>query len=281
MTNSEYLYKIIKDYDNNNSLTYDERSIYNEVSSIVNNWFNYTYKNYYGCNSAYSIYNNFSTATLEIQQSGSRAKGTAIKGSSDLDMFLSITDRENEDTLKEYYNGLYDYLKRNGYNVRKQNVSIGLKYKGMDIDLVPAKKCNSQSYQRLYERFNDHYLWSNKKQTRTLTNIQKHIDLIRNSNARNEIMLTKIWRNRFNLDFPSIYIELMIIDALRNFNEYDIGKRFLHVLYYIRDNIMDKNIVDPSNGQNIISDTLSYSEKLAIKNKANESINARYWSEVV
>ena len=94
-------------------------------------------------------------------------------------------------------------------------------------------------------------------------------------------MLTKIWRNRFNLDFPSIYIELMIIDALRNFNEYDIGKRFLHVLYYIRDNIMDKNIVDPSNGQNIISDTLSYSEKLAIKNKANESINARYWSEVV
>ena len=281
MTNSEYLYKIIKDYDNNNSLTYDERSIYNEVSSIVNNWFNYTYKNYYGCNSAYSIYNNFSTATLEIQQSGSRAKGTAIKGSSDLDMFLSITDRENEDTLKEYYNGLYDYLKRNGYNVRKQYVSIGLKYKGMDIDLVPAKKCNSQSYQRLYERFNDHYLWSNKKQTRTLTNIQKHIDLIRNSNARNEIMLTKIWRNRFNLDFPSIYIELMIIDALRNFNEYDIGKRFLHVLYYIRDNIMDKNIVDPSNGQNIISDTLSYSEKLAIKNKANESINARYWSEVV
>ena len=281
MTNSEYLYKIIKDYDNNNSLTYDERSIYNEVSSIVNNWFNYTYKNYYGCNSAYSIYNNFSTATLEIQQSGSRAKGTAIKGSSDLDMFLSITDRENEDTLKEYYNGLYDYLKRNGYNVRKQNVSIGLKYKGMDIDLVPAKKCSSQSYQRLYERFNDHYLWSNKKQTRTLTSIQKHIDLIRNSNARNEIMLTKIWRNRFNLDFPSIYIELMIIDALRNFNEYDIGKRFLHVLYYIRDNIMDKNIVDPSNGQNIISDTLSYSEKLAIKNKANESINARYWSEVV
>lgn len=281
VTSSEYLHKTIKDYDNNNTLTYNERSIYNEVCTIVNNWFNYTYKNYYGCNSAYSIYNNFSTATLEIQQSGSRAKGTAIKGSSDLDMFLSITDRENEDTLKEYYNGLYDYLKRNGYNVRKQNVSIGLKYKGMEIDLVPAKKCNSQSYQRLYERFNDHYLWSNKKQARTLTNIQKHIDLIRNSNARNEIMLTKIWRNRFNLDFPSIYIELMIIDALRNFNEYDIGKRFLHVLYYIRDNIMDKKIVDPSNGQNIISDTLSYSEKLAIKNKANEAINARYWSEVV
>lgn len=281
MTNSEYLYKIIKDYDNNNSLTYDERSIYNEVSSIVNNWFNLNYKNLYNYNSAYSFYNNYSTATLEIQQSGSRAKGTAIKGSSDIDMFLSITDRENEDTLKEYYNGLYNYLKTNGYNVRKQNVSIGLKYKGMDIDLVPAKKCNSQSYQRLYERFNDHYLWSNKKQTRTLTNIQKHIDLIKNSNVIDEIMLTKIWRNRFNLDFPSIYIELMIIDALKNFNEYDIEKRFNHVLYYIRDNIMDKKITDPSNGQNTISDTLSYSEKLAIKNQANEAIIAKYWSEVV
>lgn len=281
MINSEYLYGIIKAYENNNSLTYNEKIIYNEVYLIVNNWFNYNYKNYYRSNSAYSFYSNFSTATLEIQQSGSRAKGTAIKGSSDIDMFLSITDRENEDTLKEYYNGLYAYLKRNGYNVRKQNVSIGLKYKGMDIDLVPAKKCNSQSYQRLFERFNDHYLWSNKKQARTLTNIQKHIDLIRNSNTRNEIMLTKIWRNRFNLDFPSIYIELMVIDALKNFNEYDIEKRFNHVLYYIRDNIMGKKIVDPSNGQNIISDTLSYSEKLAIKNKANEAITARYWSEVV
>ena len=281
MINSEYLYGIIKAYENNNSLTYNEKIIYNEVYLIVNNWFNYNYKNYYRSNSAYSFYSNFSTATLEIQQSGSRAKGTAIKGSSDIDMFLSITDRENEDTLKEYYNGLYAYLKRNGYNVRKQNVSIGLKYKGMDIDLVPAKKCNSQSYQRLFERFNDHYLWSNKKQARTLTNIQKHIDLIRNSNTRNEIMLTKIWRNRFKLDYPMIYIELMVIDALKNFNEYDIEKRFNHVLYYIRDNIMGKKIVDPSNGQNIISDTLSYSEKLAIKNKANEAITARYWSEVV
>lgn len=120
-----------------------------------------------------------------------------------------------------------------------------------------------------------------QKQARTLTNIQKHIDLIRNSNTRNEIMLTKIWRNRFNLDFPSIYIELMVIDALRNFNEYSIEKRFNHVLYYIRDNIMEKKIVDPSNGQNIISDTLSYSEKLIIKNQANKAIMAKYWSEVV
>ena len=40
VTSSEYLHKTIKDYDYNNTLTYNERSIYNEVCTIVNNWFN-------------------------------------------------------------------------------------------------------------------------------------------------------------------------------------------------------------------------------------------------
>lgn len=155
-----YVNNIIAKYDNNGQLTQNERTAYSNLSQALNNWF-------------YATYNKFSYyPKLTIQQSGSRAKGTAIKGKSDMDMFLSIDDPNNANTLKQYYDSIFDFLKRKNYIVRKQNVSIGVKYYGCDIDVVPAKKVNSMSYQR----YNDHYLWSNKHQNRMLTNIQKHID---------------------------------------------------------------------------------------------------------
>lgn len=268
MGNSEYLNLIVQKYDNNFQYTQNESTAFNNLKTMLQGYFNSNY-NYYNSN-----------VDLDVQKSGSRAKGTAIKGSSDMDMFISITDRYNEDQLKNYYDGIYDFLKSKNLQVRKQNVSIGVRYYNCDIDVVPAKKVNSSSYSKGYNRFNDHYLWSHKKQKRTLTNIQKHIDLVQNSGLQKEIMLTKIWRNKNDLDFPSIYIEIMVTDALKNIRTYDLEKDFLSVLRYIRDNILDKKVCDPSNGENVISDTITNNEKEKIKKQANYAIEAKYWSDV-
>ena len=155
--------EIIEKYDNNGQFTQNEKTAYANLSQMLNDWFNANY------GSQFAYY-----PSLDIQQSGSRAKGMAIRGKSDMDMFLSICDPYNANTLKEYYDSAFEYLKKEGLTVRKQNVSIGVKYYNCDIDVVPAKKVNSISYQR----YNDHYLWSNKHQNRMLTNIQKHIDLV-------------------------------------------------------------------------------------------------------
>lgn len=265
MRDCTYVNKIIVKYDNNGQLTQNERTAYSNLSQALNNWFYATYDlgSYY--------------PKLNIQQSGSRAKGTAIKGKSDLDMFLSIDDPNNSNTLKEYYESVYNFLKRNNYTVRKQNVSLGVKYYGCDIDVVPAKKVNSSSYQR----YNDHYLWSNKHQNRMLTNIQKHIDIVQQSGVKKEIMLLKVWRENHKLDFPSIYIEQLCVEELKYHNQYNLADNFMHMLSYIEDNIQSKRVVDPSNCNNIISDSLTSSEKRQIANQAQDSLGQQYWADIL
>jgi len=270
MTDCGYVNRMIEKYDNNFSYTQNENTAYSNLKSYIHDWFNATYL------SGYGYYNN-SSLSIDIQLSGSRAKSTAIKGKSDLDIFVSINDNNNSNTLKEYYDSLYNYLKAKNIQIRKQNVSVGLKYYGCDIDVTPAKKVNSSSYQR----YNDHNLWSNKHQQRMLTNIQKHIDMVKNSGIRKEIMLLKIWRENHKLDFPSIYIEQVSIDALANHNSYNLADNFLFMLKYLAENILDKRVVDPSNCNNIISDSLNQAEKLSIKNQAISSRAEQYWKDIL
>ena len=273
MTNSDYLMNVVNTRKQNSVYTSNEIAVYNYVSQIINNWYN-EFK---------SSNHNAIYLTLDIQQSGSRAKGTAIKGKSDIDIFLSFYDPNGYFKLEELYDQIYGCLNRVFKNARKQNVSIGIKYNGFDIDVVPARKVNSASYVKQMTRYNDHYLWSQKKQNRMLTNIQRHIDLIKYSGLINEIIIAKVWREQKGIDFPSIYLELFVKEAFSNYNGYGktFENRILHMFSYIRDNIENKRIVDPGNCGNILSDDLSMTEKRQIKNAAQDAINAEFWTEVV
>ena len=110
-------------------------------------------------------------------------------------------DNKNHNSDIKKYN-IAKENKLNYKNARKQNVSIGIEFNGFDIDVVPARKDNSTSYVVNWQRYNDHYLWSNKRQNRMLTNIQKHIDLVRNSGIIDEIVLFKVWKQQKGIDFP-------------------------------------------------------------------------------
>ena len=72
---------------------------------------------------------------LDIITSGSRAKGTAIKGSSDIDFLISLSS-STPNTLADIFNSLYNWLIAKGYQVRKQNVSLGIAYNGYNIDFA-------------------------------------------------------------------------------------------------------------------------------------------------
>ena len=75
-----YVNSIIEKYSKNGQLTQNEQTAYSNLSHTLNNWFNSKYNRY-------TYY-----PKLNVQQSGSRAKGTAIKGKSDMDMFVSISE---------------------------------------------------------------------------------------------------------------------------------------------------------------------------------------------
>lgn len=254
MTENEYLLQILNKYSTSQV---SNDYIITKVNSLLNDvkeWSN-------GC-------------LEKIYVSGSRAKGTAIKGSSDIDFLISLKATTNN-TLEEIYNSLYEKLLGKNYSIRKQNVSLGVNYQGYNIDLVPAKKHSGNT--------NNHSLYCYKRKSWTQTNIQKHINYVINSGRINEIKIIKIWTKLHNLDFPSIYLEHVVIEALKNKNKSEdyLGRNVISVFQFIIDNLLTAKIVDISNTNNIISDDLTYNEKQLIISQARNSLNQQYWSDIV
>lgn len=195
----------------------------------------------------------------QIKRSGSRAKGTAISLSSDFDLFISLSSTTIP-TLQYVYNSLYYHFVAMKYNVWKQNVSIGVQFNGIKVDLVPAIRQSQFG--------NDHSLYISKKKSWTKTNIDTHISTVKSCPRLYEIMALKIWRERHFLDFPSIYLELLVIKALWGKKGGDWGNNFYSLLWYIAHNIEKVCVIDPANTNNRISDDLTLAEKKKIAAQA-------------
>ena len=208
----------------------------------------------------------------ETKLSGSRAKGTAIDISTDIDLFISLSSTTNN-TLKEIYDSLYNWVTSKGISARKQNVSIGVTYGGQKIDLVPAKRQGPYG--------GDHSLYRRKVDSWTKTNIDTHISRVVNSGRRNEIIGLKVWRENHNLTFPSIYLETLVIDALRGRALDNPSGNIYYLLGYLRDNISSLRVVDPANSNNILSDDLTAEEKRIISVQAKNSLAEPYWSQII
>ena len=255
MTGNEYLQKIL------NEKTYvysaEQNARYQAVLSRV-----------------FPIINQWSMGYLEeVFQSGSSAKGTAIKGKSDVDIFISIKSSCNT-TLENMFNSLGNAMTIAGYNVRRQNVSIGIKVGDIDVDLVPGKKDTGNT--------NYHKLYVSKKGSWTQTNVKLQIRNIQESRRAKFIQLTKIWRDCHHLEFPSINIELAVIEALKGYPyDTDLNTGFLRVLKYIRDNIMTLRLVDPGNSANILSDDMTENEKRIVQMYAQNSSAQEYWKDII
>lgn len=218
---------------------------------------------------------------IETLDSGSRAKGTAIHLASDVDYLVSLTSSCNETTggLRSIYDSLYKKLKDVYPIVRKQNVSFRILLGGLEVDITPARKQIGNT--------NNHRLYVSKKDTWQQTNIQTHIRDVSQSGRTNEIKLLKIRRERNQIDFPSIYMEYLVISNIlynKSSNIDNLASNFFYALGELAKdtgNPLFSRIVDPANSSNILSDLLSTEEKNIIKRKAKESIEKKSWAEIV
>ncbi len=214
-------------------------------------------------------------ALVDIFPSGSSAKGTALKGNSDLDIFISMSSQTNA-SVKEIYNSLYKALSKK-FVVRKQNVSMRIVYYGLQIDIVPGKKIFGQPH--------FHYLYPNRRpeQERIQTNINAHVNTVVNSGRINEIIALKIWRQLNKLDFPSMYLELFTISALNGkwSGKSYLAGNFIHTLQEIADHLHSKGLVDPANSSNRISGSLYQYQLTEIRNAASRAVNKTYLSQII
>lgn len=209
---------------------------------------------------------------IKAEFSGSMSKGTAITLGTDADIFISLSST-TPNTLEEIYNSLHSSVIQSGYVARRQNVSIGTMVNGHKIDLVPGRRQDQFS--------NDHSLYKSKAGSWTKTNINTHINQVTSSNRIDEIKLTKIWRELHGLSFPSFYLELTVIDALKHSRVGDLSSNFWKVIGFLKDDFTSKRYIDPANTNNVISDDLNMQEKQAIAAKANESRSQSNWNRIV
>ncbi len=207
-----------------------------------------------------------------IRPSGSFVKGTVIRGNTDLDIFVSLK-RDTPGSLADLYDHLATFLAGNGLTTQLQNVSIRVSYLGFNVDIVPAR--------RQHPVGNVHSLFSRKSGTWLQTNVDLHVQLIKNSPKKSVICLTKIWRQLRKLDFPSFYLELSVLEALKGKLPFPLTRNVVNVLAYLADDFKGRRIVDPANTNNVVSDELSGLEKLRIATAAKASLQAAYWSQIV
>jgi hypothetical protein len=209
---------------------------------------------------------------LSVNPSGSYAKGTPNRSGTDIDLFISLSPQTNE-TLSQIYEALFAYLSANGFNPKRQNVSINVRVSGAyDVDLVPAKRQNMMNL--------DHSLYRRRVDTWTKTNVQTHINHVRAGGRQSEIRILKLWRTQKGLDLPSFYIELTAIDALRGYTG-TLSQNVFRVFRYMSESFVGARVVDPANTNNVISDDLTAAEKNQVKSAADRALRAENWNEIV
>ncbi len=255
MTPIDYLNSILNRYNTIPVLLLPLTPAYQAVTPIIRRWGN--------------------SSIREVKISGSNAKGTAVAGVADLDLFISLDSSIlNRYTLQELYNSLASYMRNAGYPVRQQNVSLGVNHQNIQVDLVPGVKFDGNS--------NDHWLYVSKSgRDRTKTNIDTHIARITRSGRIKEIRLAKIWRKVHNIDFPSVYLEETVLTALSGCGYINTDNNFLRILDYLTTSFTNASVYDPANTVNRISDELTYQEKVLISTTARSSRAQSNWGNIV
>jgi hypothetical protein len=211
----------------------------------------------------------------QIKPHGSNAKGTAIMGSSDMDFFISLEPRVSDyNTYQQVYETLRNRFRGAGYSPREQDVSIGINHGGLKVDLVAGVQQGMLS--------SDHHIRKRKAQTWTKTNIDEQIKYVAGSGRVFDISLVKIWRNLRGLDFPSFYLELSVINALKPTGLLmgSPSKNFIAIMNYLSGDFLTATIKDPGNESNEVSDDLTIVEKQAIRDAAIATLKSN-WEQAV
>ena len=209
-----------------------------------------------------------------IRYAWSYSKDTMIKELYDLDIIVYFKREEDWDerTLEEIFFAVGDAL-WDRYKIKYKTSAISLIYdkddkKDVHIDVVPW---------RFIEWSNgDAYIYQNDSdKCRLKTNLDTHIEHIRESKEHSAIRLIKLLKVKNAFDIKTFFLELFVIKALESSKNTHIENKLMEVFQYIVDNIETLKLEDPANTNNIISDQVSPSEKERMKDLAQDIISTR------
>ena len=194
------------------------------------------------------IRDNFKNTALTIRYAGSKAKGTMNKESYDLDIVSYVASGDN--TAGETLENIYEnHKKALGKKYIVEPKGSALRIKGCDpvnlgvdfhIDVVPGRFTDDTK--------TDAYLYqSGGDKTRLKTNLDVHLDHVRNSGVIDAIRIAKLWRVRNGLPVRTFVLELAVIKLLKYQKTKCLSAQMEHFWTELRDNPANLCIEDPAN----------------------------------
>lgn len=151
-------------------------------------------------------------------------------------------------------------------------MSIQLESRGIRLDLIPARRDGGTAGNLLFNK---------RSGAAVQTDVAQHVHLIANSGRQQEICALKIWRQRNELDFPSLYLELSVLNALEGERFGQVADNVLIALRYLAGRFESVTVRDPANAKNVVSGDLSAGEKKAIAKAARNAIYDENWKKIL
>src|ERR1051325_7246072 len=171
-----------------------------------------------------------------------------IKKAYDLDLtcFFGRTQVGAGETLQEIYENVEAAL-TNDYLVARKPSALRLKSRDLNqwaadfhIDVVPGRFID--------EKNEDVFLYrSSGEKGRLKTNLDVHIEHVKNCGVIPAIRLMKLWRARNFLSVRHFILELLCIELLKSKKSLDLPAQMKHVWTQMRDNIDYIALEDPAN----------------------------------
>lgn len=222
--------------------------------------------------------------TADVRVGGSRAKKTMIKEAYDLDLHVRFArdDESAGKTLEEIYNRIRDILAEQ-YNVTTKTSAIRVlgasdQKPDLHIDVVPARFVDDES--------SDAFLHQKEGKDRLKTNLDMHINHVRDSGVTEIVKLAKLWTRRRHLSVKTFVLELLVIDAVAGSEMAGKTKpeKFEAFLKHLSSKWETLAVKDPANPTgNDLSSLLSFGIKWALRENADRdllSIKEANWSAI-
>ncbi|MHB1011688.1 MAG: nucleotidyltransferase domain-containing protein [Desulfobacteria bacterium] len=216
----------------------------------------------------------FQESKPTIRYGGSKAKGTMIRESFDLDIicYFPRDDDEAGKTLKEIYEETQKTLQKK-YHVEPKGVALRVRggqkenYRvDFHIDVVPGRFTDDSK--------TDAYLYKpSGEKGRMKTNLDIHISHVKDSGVTEAIRLLKLWRVRNALTVKIFALELIAIELLKKRKSSGLATQLKHIWTELRDRVDEISIEDPANPTgNDLSDLLDASVRAVLSGTARRTL---------
>lgn len=209
---------------------------------------------------------------LEVYPTGAFEKGFANRSGVVIDFLVSLAP-DSHYVLADAYDGLCAALADEGLSPVRRSVSIAVTLRGWSVDIIPARRVGPNT--------DEHAVFLTRTGRPTVTNLTQHVLDGIACGRRDEIRLIKLWRDQRGLDFPSFYLELAVIAALRRRAAADLADNVWTVFGYLEALFAARSQLDPANANNIVSDQLTPAQKDAVRRAAQYARAGRSWHDII